>query len=54
MIDKNDADRGNRVLLELQYGDFEQVIKDNSALYIALHAPGVLLPVSLNMSSSYQ
>ncbi|KAI0250506.1 thioredoxin-domain-containing protein [Lactifluus subvellereus] len=39
------------VFLELQYADFEQVVKDNSALYIALHAPGVSLPASLSQAA---
>jgi Thioredoxin-like domain len=50
ITDKDDADRDNRVFLELRYTDFEQVARDNSVLYIALHAPGVSLPVSLALA----
>jgi hypothetical protein len=47
ITDKGDANRDNRVFLELRYTDFEQVVRDNSVLYIALHAPDVSFPVSL-------
>jgi len=39
------------VFLELEYADLVQVVKDNSALYIALHAPGVSLPPSLTQAA---
>ena len=35
------------VFLDLPSADFAQVVKDNSALFLALHPLGVSLPVGL-------
>ena len=35
------------VFLDLPSADFTQVVKDNSALFLALHPLGVSLPVGL-------
>ncbi|KAI0273123.1 thioredoxin-domain-containing protein [Russula aff. rugulosa BPL654] len=49
---KNWAERAVKpVFLELDYPDLGQVVKDNSALYIALHAPGISLPPSLTQAA---
>ncbi|KAH9986801.1 thioredoxin-domain-containing protein [Russula vinacea] len=49
---KDWAERAVRpVFLELDYTDLVQVVKDNSALYIAVYAPGVSLPPSLTQAA---